>query len=190
MAKILSIARPGRESNAKDPSCFHQAVVSGEELGSEQRLCARGNLAGGLRPTSWAEPGAWGYRARPTGGGCKATRRPRPVEPQRHQAAARRTAAQDAGRGPALPASTGPGGGYGAGPGTAKRSLQALRQDPADGHLLSRRATQPRTGLEPAALEDVQGLLLQSQHTLSSSNLLQVKKVCFPRRVGPEQREI
>lgn len=66
-------------------------------------------------------------------------------------------------RGPGLPAPTGSEGGSGARPGPAKLSLQARRQEPADGHQLSRRTTQPRAGQEPTALEDAQGLLLQSQ---------------------------
>lgn len=66
----------------------------------------------------------------------------------------------------------------------AKLSLQALRQEPADGHQLSRRATQPRAGLERATPEDARGLFLQPQ----THPFLRVKKLCFPGRVGPGPR--
>lgn len=61
------------------------------------------------------------------------------------------------------PSLNGPWVGSGARPGPTKLSLPAPRQKPEDGHQLSRHATQPRSGLEPAAPEDALGLLLQSQ---------------------------
>ena len=114
------------------------------------------------------------------------THRPRPVEPQRHHAAAWRTAAQDSGRRTRAPSLNWPRVGSGARPGPAKLSLRAPRQEPADGHQLSRQATQPRSGLEPAAPEDAPGLLLQSQTrpTPLLQQLTPSEKGLLPRKSG------
>lgn len=96
---------------------------------------------------------------------------------------------RDRERGPGLPALTGSGGGSGAGPGPAKLSLQARRQEPADGHQLSGRTTQPGAGQEPAALEDALGLFLQSQtHPLLQPLAPSLKRVVSQEERGPEQR--
>lgn len=147
----------GKGYSPNAPSGFHAGCGWGGAGPRVEALCSREK-----RPGVPAASRAQHSRPAPgetsgTGQGRQQPRRPRPVEPQRHQAATRRTAAQGRGNRSRTPSPTGSGGGSGARSRPAKLSLQARRQEPADGHQLSRRTTQPWAGQEPAALEDARG---------------------------------
>jgi hypothetical protein len=99
VAKVFSLARPGRKFNTQVPNFFHWRGLGGSKRGgacSEQRLCAPSRTGcRGLHPTSRApggraQPGAGVTAAARPGAGARRSARVRAVEPQRHQAAALR----------------------------------------------------------------------------------------------------
>lgn len=153
-----SVSRPGRENGTRIPAFFHWgskrlawALSSCSVLPAE--LPGRGLRPSSLAPTR-APPGAGGDRGRPSLAAVEANA-PSDcgvVEPQRHQAATRRTAAQgegvDLGKRSRVASLNCPWGkGW-----VCQAVTQALRLEPSDQHQLSRRVTLTGASVQSAAL--------------------------------------
>lgn len=163
--------------------------VGGAALGPGRRAVCSREKRPGVRAASRAGESRQAPRVTgSTGRGRQQTRHPRLVEPQRHQAATRRTAARGPGKRSRAPSPErlwgrvwSPGLGL---PSChsrpAGRSLQTDTSCPGAPH-------NPGLARNRLPWRMLGGCFCNPRPTLSSSNLLQVKKDCFPRRVGPEQ---